>query len=211
MKKWIGIATLLAVGALVFLVNFSARGKKDLSTLRINEPAPAFTLTDPEGTSHSLSDYKGKYVVMEWINHGCPYVQKHYDTGNMQRLQKEMKEKGIVWLSICSSAKGKQGFYTAAEWKNLSKEKGSVAKAVLLDPEGKVGRQYGAKTTPHMFIINPEGTLVYQGAIDDKPTAYKSDVPKAKNYVKTALVESIQGKPVTTSQTPSYGCSVKYN
>jgi len=172
--------------------------------------APDFTLTDTSRTSHNLSDFKGKVVVLEWVNHGCPFVVKHYSPGNMQGLQADYTSKGVVWLSICSSAEGKQGYYTAEGWQKLNAEKGGKATAILLDPEGTVGKLYGAKTTPHMYVINAEGTLVYQGAIDDKPSTDSDDIPGAKNYVKAALDEVLAGKPVTMGQTKPYGCGVKY-
>ena len=172
--------------------------------------APDFTLTDTSGASHKLSDFKGKTVVLEWVNHGCPFVVKHYSKGNMQGLQADYTGKGVVWLSICSSAEGKQGYNTAEGWQKLNAEKGGKATAILLDPEGTVGKLYGAKTTPHMYVINAEGTLVYQGAIDDKPSTDSDDIPGAKNYVKAALDEVLAGKPVTTGQTKPYGCGVKY-
>ena len=172
--------------------------------------APDFTLTDTSGASHKLSDFKGKTVVLEWVNHGCPFVVKHYSKGNMQGLQADYTSKGVVWLSICSSAEGKQGYNTAEGWQKLNAEKGGKATAILLDPEGTVGKLYGAKTTPHMYVINAEGTLVYQGAIDDKPSTDSDDIPGAKNYVKAALDEVLAGKPVTTGQTKPYGCGVKY-
>lgn len=174
------------------------------------QPAPDFQLTDTAGTSHKLSDFKGKIVVLEWVNHGCPFVVKHYQGGNMQALQADYTGKGVVWLSVCSSAEGKQGYYTAEEWTKLNQEKGGKATAILLDAEGTVGKLYGAKTTPHMYVINAEGTLVYQGAIDDKPSTDSKDIPGSKNFVKVALDEVIAGQPVTTGQTKPYGCSVKY-
>ena len=172
--------------------------------------APDFSLTGIDGKTHRLSDYKGKYVVLEWINHGCPFVKKHYNSKNMQTLQKEMTEKGIIWLSICSSALGKQGYYTPDEWKNIAAEKGMQSTAILTDESGKTGKLYNAKTTPHMFVINPKGELIYQGAIDDKPGTDLEDVPGAKNYVRQALDEAMSGKKVQTPKTQSYGCSVKY-
>jgi hypothetical protein len=174
------------------------------------QAAPEFTLTDLHGVRHTLSDLKGKFVVLEWVNHGCPFVVKHYDSGNMQALQTESIAKGVVWLSICSSAEGKQGFNTAEEWQKLNAEKGGKASAVLIDAAGTVGRPYGAKTTPHMYVINPDGILIYQGAIDNKPSTEAADIPGAKNYVKAALEEALAGKPVTTGQTKPYGCGVKY-
>lgn len=172
--------------------------------------APSFTLTDTNGKTHSLSDFKGKVVVLEWVNHGCPFVKKHYNTNNMQGLQKEYTGKGVIWLSVASSAKGKEGYMSADEWNKKITESVSSPTAVLLDADGKVGKKYGAKTTPHMFIIDKEGKLVYQGAIDDKSGYEKEEVAVAKNYVKAALDEILAGKAVTTATTESYGCSVKY-
>lgn len=172
--------------------------------------APNFTLTDINGTSHNLADYRGKTVVLEWVNHGCPFVQKHYDSGNMQSLQRDATGNGVIWLSICSSADGKQGHFSPAEWQKLNADKQGAATAVLLDKDGTVGHLYGAKTTPHMFVINAEGTLVYQGAIDNKPSTDPEDIPSSKNYVRAALDDIAAGRPVETPQTKSYGCSVKY-
>jgi hypothetical protein len=176
----------------------------------VGKPAPAFTLTDTNGKSHNLADFKGKTVVLEWINHGCPFVVKHYSGGHMQVLQKDSTGKGIVWLSICSSAPGKQGHMSADEWNKTNTEKKASPTAVLLDEDGKVGKLYDAKTTPHMYVINAEGTLVYAGAIDSIKSTSSDDVPKATNYVKVALDEILAGKPVTTATTAPYGCSVKY-
>lgn len=176
----------------------------------IGQPAPDFTLTDTMGNAHTLSALKGKYVVLEWTNYDCPFVKKHYGTGNMQKLQKTYTEKGIVWLSINSSAPGKQGNYPPEKWNEMIKEKGSAATAVLLDPDGKIGKRFGAKTTPHMFVINPEGMLIYKGAIDDQPTFEPETVKGAKNYVEETLDSAMAGKPVAIPETQSYGCSVKY-
>jgi peroxiredoxin len=181
-----------------------------LFAAQVGQPAPSFTLTDTHGKSHSLSDFKGKTVVLEWINHQCPFVVKHYSGGAMQALQKEYTAKGVVWLSICSSAPGKQGHMSPDAWNKTTAEKGAAPTAVLLDEDGKVGKAYQAKTTPHMFIINPEGILVYAGAIDSIKSTKAEDVPKATNYVKAALDEILAGKPVTTASTEAYGCSVKY-
>jgi peroxiredoxin len=177
---------------------------------KIGEPAPAFSLQDTNGKTRQLGDFKGKYVILEWVNFGCPFVKKHYDSGNMQGLQKEITGKGAVWLSICSSAPGKQGNMSSEEWNAAEKEKGASATAVLLDAEGKVGKEYGAKTTPHMFVIDPQGKLIYEGAIDSIPSPDKSDIQKATNYVKAAVEEGMAGKPVTTATSKPYGCSVKY-
>ncbi len=176
----------------------------------VGEAAKDFTLTDTKGTAYHLADLKGKYVVLEWFNHDCPFVKKQYDSGNMQQLQHDYTDKGVVWLSINSSAPGKQGQYSAKEADQLTQDKKASPTAVLLDPDGTVGRLYAAQTTPHMYIINPDGVLIYQGAIDDKPSADPADVATSKNYVRTALDEALAGSPITTPVTKSYGCSVKY-
>jgi peroxiredoxin len=176
----------------------------------IGQPAPDFTLTDTIGQAHALSALKGKLVVLEWSNYDCPFVKKHYESGNMQRLQKTYAEKGVIWLTINSSAPGKQGHYPPEKWNEMIKEKGVAATAVLLDPDGKVGKLFGAKTTPHMFVINPEGVLIYKGAIDDQPSFNPKTVKDAKNYVEAALDAAMAGKAVETPSTQSYGCSVKY-
>lgn len=174
------------------------------------EQAPDFTLTDTQGQSHSLSDYGGKYVVLEWVNHECPFVIKHYDSGNMQDLQNEYTGKDVIWLSINSSAPGKQGHYSPEQAGQLTQEKQAQPTAYLLDSDGTVGQLYGAKTTPHMFVIAPDGTLIYQGAIDDMPSTDVSDIARARNYVQLALNAAMAGKPVEVPATKSYGCSVKY-
>jgi peroxiredoxin len=174
------------------------------------QSAPNFALTDTNGKNHSLSDFQGKFVVLEWTNHDCPFVRKHYDSQNMQNLQKTYTGKGVVWLTINSSAPGKQGNFPAETWNELTKTKGASPTAVLLDTDGKVGKLYGAQTTPHMYIIDPKGTLLYQGAIDSTPSTDSEDISKSKNYVKDALDEAMNGKPVTASSTKAYGCSVKY-
>jgi peroxiredoxin len=176
----------------------------------IGKPAPAFSLVDTQGKTNALADFKGKYVVLEWSNYDCPFVKKHYGSGNMQKLQKDYAAKGVAWLTINSSAAGKQGNYPPEKWNEMIKEKGSAATAVLLDPDGKVGRLYGAKSTPHMFVINPDGVLIYMGAIDDQPSFDPATVKTAKNYVQLALDAALAGKPVETPSTQPYGCSVKY-
>ena len=176
----------------------------------VGQAAPAFTLTDSKGKPHSLADFKGKTVVLEWWNHQCPFVGKHYGSGNMQKLQKEWTAKGVVWLTINSSATGKQGYVDGAGANALMKEKGGAPTAVLLDHDGKVGRAFGAKTTPHMFVIDARGTVVYAGGIDDTPSTDQGDIATAKNFVATALAEVTAGKPVTTPTSQPYGCSVKY-
>jgi peroxiredoxin len=181
-----------------------------LVAAHIGEAAPAFTATDTYGHQQSLSQYKGKFVVLEWTNQGCPYTQKHYNSGNMQRLQKEWTSRGVVWLTVISSAPGQQGYVTAEQENDYVKRMGAAPTAVLLDPRGDLGHLYGAKTTPHMFVISPQGELLYDGAIDDKPTTDQSDIAAAKNYVTTALEEAMASKPVQVATSRPYGCSVKY-
>ena len=176
----------------------------------VGSAAPGFTLTDTKGKQHNLADYKGKYIVLEWVNFGCPFVKKHYGSGNMQATQKKAVDKGVVWLSVCSSAEGKQGHMAAADWNEEIADRKMASTAVLIDESGAVGKTYGAKTTPHMYIVNPAGVLVYKGAIDDKPSTSKDDIPGARNHVLAALDESLAGKPVSTASTTPYGCSVKY-
>ncbi|HEY7409446.1 MAG TPA: thioredoxin family protein [Vicinamibacteria bacterium] len=176
----------------------------------VGRPAPAFSAPDQTGATRTLDSYKGQWVVLEWVNHECPFVQKHYGSGNMQKTQKAAEAKGAVWLSVSSSAPGKQGAMDAAQATALTRAKQAAPSAVLLDPQGTIGRAYGAKTTPHMYVIDPKGTLVYAGAIDDKPSTDPADVAGAKNYVLAALDEAMAGRPVTVASTQPYGCSVKY-
>lgn len=172
--------------------------------------APNFTLKDSNGNDVALSRYQGKYVVLEWLNYDCPFVKKHYNSGNMQSLQKIYTGKGVTWLSIISSAPEQQGYYEAADVNRLNGEKKASPTAILLDPDGAIGKLYGAQTTPHMFVIDPKGILVYQGAIDDIRSTNPDDVAKARNYVSAALDEAMAGRPVSMPSTKSYGCSVKY-
>jgi peroxiredoxin len=178
--------------------------------VRVGEQAPDFNAVDSSGQAHTLSQYKGKYVVLEWHNNGCPFTRKHYESGNMQKLQQEWTAKGVVWLTVISSAPGTQGYVTAAEENAYLKQMKASPTAALLDPLGTLGHLYNAKTTPEIFIVTPDGKLVYQGAIDDHPTSDAVDIPKSKNYVSVALTESMSGKPVDEPSTRSYGCSVKY-
>src|SRR6266852_3237395 len=178
--------------------------------VKIGEPAPGFSATDSNGKTHHLADYKGKYVVLEWHNQGCPYTKKHYESGNMQRLQKEWTGKGVIWLTVISSSPGTQGFVTPTQENEYLKSMNAVPTAVLMDPGGSLGHLYDAKTTPHMFIIDPNGTLVYNGAIDDHPTSDQADIAASKNYVSSALKEALAGKTITEPATRPYGCSVKY-
>jgi peroxiredoxin len=176
----------------------------------VGSPAPAFTATDSHGQSHSLSEYRGKYVVLEWHNHDCPYTKKHYARGNMQSLQKEWTAKGVVWFTVISSAPGQQGYVSDAEENAYLEQMHAVPSAVLIDPEGKLGHLFSAKTTPEMYVIDPEGKLIYEGAIDDHATPDVSDIKGADNYLNDALMESMSGKPVAHAYTRSYGCAVKY-
>ncbi len=176
----------------------------------IGTNAPDFSLTDSKGKTQSVSQYKGKYVVLEWFNPECPFVKKHYGSGNMQKLQEEFTGKGVVWLSVDSSAPGMQGHLTAEQANAKMSELKTKQTALVLDPDGKAGQTYGAKNTPHMFVINPEGKIVYEGAIDSKPTPNPADIADSTNYVKVALDESLAGKAVSNANTKPYGCSVKY-
>ena len=176
----------------------------------VGSAAPDFSVTDSKGKSHSISEHKGKYVVLEWFNPDCPFVKKHYGGGNMQKLQQEFTAKGVVWLTIDSSAPGAEGNLTAEQANKTVAELKTHSTALLLDPDGKAGRAYGAKNTPHMFVINPEGKIVYEGAIDSKASASAADIAGSTNYIKVALDESLAGKPVSTPSTRPYGCSVKY-
>lgn len=178
--------------------------------VRVGSPAPDFTATDSNGNTVKLSDYKGKVVVLEWTNHDCPFVRKHYNSNNMQELQTEATSQDVAWLSIISSAPGKQGYVEAEKANELTASRNASPTAVLLDPEGSVGRLYSARTTPHLFVIDREGTLQYMGAIDDTPTADKADVETATNYVQPAIASVLSGEAVATAVTQPYGCSVKY-
>ncbi len=176
----------------------------------VGEAAPNFKLTGADGKPHTLSEYAGKFVVLEWTNPQCPFVHKFYDSGAMQKLQADETGKGVAWLRINSSAERHEGFQTADELASYVKANHVAATESLLDPEGKVGHLYGARTTPHMFVIDPKGTLIYAGGIDDKPSPNPEDIASAKNYVAAALDEAMAGKPVTTAKSRPYGCSVKY-
>ncbi len=192
------LATVLALGALI--------GNGALA----QQAAPAFELADVNGKVHSLAQYAGKVVVLEWTNYDCPFVKKFYSVGAMQALQEKYTAQGVVWLSICSSAAGKQGHFTKAEWLGRIAKSGVKATAVLLDESGVTGQAYGAKNTPHMFVIDKSGTLAYQGAIDDKHSADSGDIEGARNYVKETLEALLGDKPVEVAETKPYGCSVKY-
>lgn len=177
---------------------------------KVGEAAPAFTVTDTAGNSHSLSDFAGKTVVLEWTNHECPFVKKHYGAGNMQAQQREATGDGVVWLVVNSSAPGKQGHVDEAAADRIQSDWNAAQTAYVFDGDGTVGRSYGAKTTPHMYIIDPQGTLRYNGAIDSIPSADQADIVDATQYVQLALNELSEGKPVSTPTSQPYGCSVKY-
>lgn len=222
-KSLLGITTMglfvlmsVGVGAVsnTSRVSDSSRSAQSPSTMevavaRVNTAAPNFTGVDSNGKSHNLSDFKGKVVVLEWSNHECPFVRKHYG-GNMQKLQKEVTGKGAVWLTVLSSAAGQQGYVSASQANELTKSRNASPTAVILDPDGKIGKLYGARTTPHMFVIGADGNMKYMGAIDSIASANAADVGKANNYVRDAVNALVAGKQVTTATTQPYGCTVKY-
>lgn len=181
-----------------------------LAAPAIGQPAPAFTIKDGAGQTRSLSEFKGKTVVLEWTNAGCPYVQKHYESGNMQGLQKSATKDGVVWLTLVSSAPGKQGYVSPAEARTWKATTGAASTAVLLDPSGQVGHAYEAKTTPHMYVVNSAGKLVYMGGIDDRPTADPASLKGATNYIAAALSDVKAGRPVAKAVSKPYGCTIKY-
>ena len=195
----LSLAALVAVPAFAF------------AAAQAGKPAPNFSEVDANGKTQTLADYKGEWLVVEWFNKDCPFVGKHYGSENMQSLQKKYADKGVKWISVVSSAKGRQGYVEAAEALTVAKENGStLSAAYLLDEDGSMGRAYGAKTTPHMFVINPEGVVVYAGAIDDNSSANPAVIPKSTNYVSAALDSSLKGELVKIASTRAYGCSVKY-
>jgi peroxiredoxin len=195
---------LITAGSFIATILFAADAPP------VGTAAPAFSLPDALGKTRSLTDYKGKYVVLEWFNPECPFVKKHYGSDNMQNLQKEYTGKGIVWLTIDSNAPGTEGSINGEQAQKIMNSWKTHQTALLLDPDGKVGRAYGSKNTPNMVIINPDGKIIYEGAIDSKATPNPADIPVSTNYVKSALDESLAGKPVSNPSTRPYGCSVKY-
>ena len=201
MKSWLMIALIALMAPFAPLA---------LAAATVGQPAPAFTATDVTGKPVSLADFKGRHVVLEWVNPGCPYVQKHYGAANMQGTQKAATDQGVVWLAVSTTARDHVDYKAPADLAAWMKSNKAAATATLMDPDGTVGRAYGARTTPHLYIVNPVGTLVYAGAIDSKPTANPGDIAGATNHVKQALAESITGKPVSVASTRPYGCSVKY-
>jgi peroxiredoxin len=202
----VAVAVAVAIAVTVFVLSPTAQA----ATPSVGQPAPAFTTVDTNGQTHSLAQYRGKWVVLEWLNHDCPYVKKHYNGNAMQALQRSAAERGVVWLSVVSSAPGKQGHFPNEKANALTREKKAAPHAVLVDSAGTVGRAYDARTTPHMYLINPEGTLLYIGGIDDKPTARAADLQGARPHLAIALEEAMAGKPVSVPTTRPYGCTVKY-
>lgn len=211
------LSTVFSVAVLAFIVGCSVqadKGKQDnqetVETAMVGQAAPDFKLADANGNQHALSDFEGKYVVLEWVNFDCPFVRKHYDVENMQALQAAYVKNDVVWLSICSSAPGKQGYFEGQELLDRIERENLKASAYLVDTKGEVGRLYGAKTTPNMYVVNPEGVLIYAGAIDDKPSTKSADIPGSNNYVVAALTAAMTSQDIEIKSTQPYGCSVKY-
>jgi peroxiredoxin len=202
------LSTVLFCVGLIVALRISVRAQADEA--RVGSPAPAFTAADSKGQTVSLAELRGKYVVLEWHNQGCPYTRKHYVSGNMQALQKEWTAKGVEWFTVISSAPGQQGFVTASEENDYMAKMHAAPTAALLDPDAKLARLYSAKTTPEMYVIDPQGKLIYEGAIDNRPTPDVEDIKGADNFVSDALTAALAGRSVTTSYTRPYGCSVKY-
>ncbi len=210
------VVSAVSVASMLVVIT-GCRGRSTAESTRNNEgaresfaPAPDFTLLDTTGQSHTLADYRGRWVVLEWMNHGCPFVKRHYDTGNMQRLQREYGSRDVIWLSICSSAPGMQGHMTNEQWNEITAQKQASPLAVLVDEDGHVGRLYSAVRTPGMFIISPDQKIIYSGAIDDKPSADHADVDRANNYVRDVLEAVLAGERPPITSTSPYGCTVKY-
>ena len=176
----------------------------------VGKPAPDFTLNDLSGKPVKLSDFRGKHVILEWVNPECPYVRKHYDSDNMQGLQKEFTAKNTVWLAINSTRPSHGDYKSPAELAAWMKQMNAAPSATMLDPDGKVGRAYDARTTPHMYVIDPKGQLAYAGAIDDKRSTNPADIKTSKNHLRVAMGEALAGKPVSTASTTAYGCTIKY-
>ncbi len=206
--------TFLAGTTLAGLAAISLRGITPpawaAAVAKVGDAAPAFAIDATTGKSASLADQRGKLIVLEWTNHDCPYVRKHYETGNMQSLQTETTAQGVVWLTVISSSPGTQGYVTAKQADELTTSRKASPTSVLLDPTGVAGKAYGATNTPHMYVIDKNGLLVYAGAIDDRPTTRRADVQGAHNYVRAALADVAAGRAVQTPVTRAYGCTVKY-
>jgi glutathione peroxidase-family protein len=196
--------------ALLTAVAFAPPVAAQTDQANVGKQAPDFTLTSADGETYSLSDYQGNYVVLEWLNFECPFVGKHYGSGHMQELQKKYTDEGVVWLSVVSSAEGKQGYYPPKEMMAQKKTHNGNMTAILMDTSGEVGKTYGATVTPHMYVINPDGELIYRGGIDDKPTTDEADIEGATNYVRGALEAAMNGEEVSPKQAKPYGCTIKY-
>ncbi len=205
---------ILSTGAVVIAgavgAGFILNGGPALASVEIGAQAPAFSVQDANGATRTLAEFNGRTVVLEWTNHGCPYVRKHYDSGNMQALQREAAADGIVWLQVISSAPGEQGHLDGPGALARVRTDNASPAATLLDPSGVMGRAYGARNTPQMVIIGPTGAVLYQGAIDDRPSARPSSLEGATNYVRAALADIAAGRPVQIAETTPYGCAVKY-
>jgi peroxiredoxin len=197
--------TMVAAGGLTVLSSRPAHAAP-----QVGKPAPEFTAVDSNGKTHKLSELRGKLVALEWTNHDCPYVRKHYNAGNMQAIQKQAADAGIVWLTVISSPPGEQGNVTNEKANELTQTRKASPAAVLIDPKGEVGRAYDARVTPHMFLINAEGTLVYMGGIDSIPSTRADDIEKATPYFRDAITAAVKGEPVKNAVTRPYGCTVKY-
>jgi peroxiredoxin len=204
-------ASLVRFSSIALLLAAALVASAGAQQVRVGDPAPAFTATDSRGHSEALSQYRGKYVVLEWHNQGCPYTRKHYVSGNMQSLQKEWTAKGVAWFTVISSAPGSQGYVTPFQENQYLAQMHAVPTAVLMDSDSKIARLYNAKTTPQMIVIDPSGKVIYDGAIDNRPTPDPGDIKGADNYVSDALAAAMAGKPVATAFTRPYGCAVKYS
>lgn len=203
LRRQLALATVLAAAATLPMPSLA---------VAVGDTAPAFELMDAQGKTVKLADFKGRHVVLEWTNPNCPFVVKHYGARNMQTLQKEAKAKNVVWLSINSTARSHQDYLAPAALQDkLVKDWGAAATAVLMDETGSVGKAYAARTTPHMYVIDPAGKLVFAGGIDDKRSSNPADIPGARNFVRAALADSLAGKPVATPSAMPYGCSIKYD
>ena len=200
----------MTLRTLIVALAFCALAPLPAVAATAGQPAPNFALTDTQGKAVQLSDFKGKYVVLEWTNPGCPFVRNHYNTRNMQALQASWAPRGVVWLSIDSSNRTSFDFMSPAKLGEWMQARGAAQSAVLVDPDSATAKLYQAKTTPHMFVIDPQGKIVYAGAIDDRPSTRPEDPPAANNYVRAALTQATGGIPVATATTTPYGCSIKY-
>lgn len=206
----LGVLLIISIALVNMIIENDPAEDIVLTNAVVGEPAPDFSVVDAFGTTRTLDDFEGKFVILEWLNHGCPFIKKHYNGNNMQQLQKKYTEQGVVWLSVISSAPGEQGYLEPEAAQKVIKEKNASPTAVLLDADGTMGRAYGARVTPHMFIINPDGVLEYNGAIDDRRTTKVKDLEGARNYVVEAMDALMNGEEVEVRTNAPYGCTVKY-